>query len=1319
MQLAESRRRKWADAKGPGRATRATKEISKSPKSLREYEERAEMAWLESIVTDDGVASASLHVKLGTFARLDVAPFLLLYALLVGVMVQNEVLWNLAEAAGLTNEDDAQKAAVGRSEWELIAWSGAIAAAVISHVMTLLSGVWSVKLRCSLRYRAARDLHEAEAVCIIPVEHRGMPAICELHKDAADDVRENETSAKSKDKTTRAPKTRAQRQRERMEKEEEEEQMRKSQLVSLRSSECWFEFQRKRFELVGSIVDTQTSNLCKFKPLDFPDNLMISSYLNWPGYTEVGDRLAAVRKWSRNEFDIPMPPLRDLFFENATSPFFLFQVLCVALWCLDEYWYYSVFTLAMLVIFELTVCKQRQQNLGMLRGMLHPPYPVWVYRSDHWVRSLSTDLVPGDMCSLVRPTNLYRPMPDGTRQVEDEENILVPCDMLLLRGSCVVNEAMLTGESVPKMKESVLSLAHAKSNLLERPLVVEGSEFSNHLVLGGTRVIQHKMEAIDPLDKEKPAGLIPSPPDGGCLAIVLRTGFYTSQGSLMRTILFSTEHVTVGDKDTFYFILVLLVFAVLASAYVLVEGLKNETQSRWKLFLHCIMIVTSVVPPELPMELSLAVNTSLSRLFRLAIFCTEPYRIPYAGRLNLCCFDKTGTLTSDAYFVKGIAHPSAVQNFSKDTQIAPTLTPAQESDGHAIFVIAGCHQLVRMADKVDGDPMEKAAVRAINWGMTRDSRMINRASSKAKGERVQIRILHHHPFSSTLKRMSAVIAVETLDALKRVKSSKIMVVCKGAPEKMVEFLEEEPAQYKESYQAFMLAGGRVLALACKTLPVTVSETSASLLSRDECESKLTFAGLLVLDCPLKEDTRDAVDQLRNAQHRIVIVTGDNALTACDVARQLELVGDNHEDVLELSPELEWVPIDPRASPPEESVRRFERGHTAAVLVQQEGKHLVVTGAALDAMEAEMGGPSSHGFARALRRLTPHVTVFARVSPRHKEIVLAAMTAAGCRALMCGDGTNDVGALKQADVGVSIINSPEHEDAVKRAREQVADRFTSKEMRKMSAADRIRMEIQAMEAEKQGSSVVQLGDASIASPFTSKSTSIMSTVHIVRQGRCTLVTTIQMYKILALNCLVSAYSMSALYLYGVKQGDTQATIAGLLIAGLFMFISWAEPLETLSRERPVASVFSASVMVSLLGQLVVHFASLFAVLHLTTPFVESGAEEMRPDADFKPNVINSAVFLVGLCMQCNVFGANYHGHPFMQSLWDNKVFHRILLATWSLSVLLTAEVIPGLGETFELVPLPDTNDYRAKLLAILLADTACSWAWEFMARSVLA
>ena len=115
-------------------------------------------------------------------------------------------------------------------------------------------------------------------------------------------------------------------------------------------------------------------------------------------------------------------------------------------------------------------------------------------------------------------------------------------------------------------------------------------EESRHVVLEGTVVLQRDILGVD--DKYLA-------PDKGCPALVLRTGFGTTSGSLMRKILLVTDRVTVDNAEVYAFMLILIVVACIASGYVLSVGLEDEKRSRWKLFLHCIMIITSVVPPEL------------------------------------------------------------------------------------------------------------------------------------------------------------------------------------------------------------------------------------------------------------------------------------------------------------------------------------------------------------------------------------------------------------------------------------------------------------------------------------------------------------------------------------------------------------------------------------------------------------------------------------------------------------------------------------------------------------------------------------------------
>ena len=91
------------------------------------------------------------------------------------------------------------------------------------------------------------------------------------------------------------------------------------------------------------------------------------------------------------------------------------------------------------------------------------------------------------------------------------------------------------------------------------------------------------------------------------------------------------EKVKGHEQETALLLLLMFFFAMTSSSYMLYHRLRDKNCSQYELLLHCILIVTSVIPPELPMQMALAVNNSLMTLMKLQIFCTEPYLVSIAG----------------------------------------------------------------------------------------------------------------------------------------------------------------------------------------------------------------------------------------------------------------------------------------------------------------------------------------------------------------------------------------------------------------------------------------------------------------------------------------------------------------------------------------------------------------------------------------------------------------------------------------------------------------------------------------------------------------
>mgnify|MGYP000887756454 CR=1 FL=1 len=263
------------------------------------------------------------------------------------------------------------------------------------------------------------------------------------------------------------------------------------------------------------------------------------------------------------------------------------------------------------------------------------------------------------------------------------------------------------------------------------------------------------------------------PPSPGCLALVLRTGYDTSKGKLIRTVISNTENLNIRQKDGLVVILFLLVCSIITSIYVLNVGMEDEERNKNKLFLRCILIITTVVPPELPMILTLAVNNSILYLQKKKIYVTEPQRLPEGGKVSIIAFDKTGTLTSDKFTFEGI-----VDNLKE----FETLKGIDGASKASQAVLAGCQTLISVEGKLTGDPIELLFFESSNWEYSSH----NKEAYRKRGGIERVEIKHVFPFRSDMKRMSTkAIHIDE-------QGRQLMLFTKGAPEVIEKLLKEVP-----------------------------------------------------------------------------------------------------------------------------------------------------------------------------------------------------------------------------------------------------------------------------------------------------------------------------------------------------------------------------------------------------------------------------------------------------------------------------------------------------------------------------------------------
>ncbi|TKS80093.1 putative cation-transporting ATPase 13A3 [Collichthys lucidus] len=694
--------------------------------------------------------------------------------------------------------------------------------------------------------------------------------------------------------------------------------------------------------------------------------------------------------------------------------------------------------------------------------------------------AMSTELVPGDV--IVIPAN----------------GMIMPCDAALIHGTCIVNESMLTGESVPVTKTSLPSSGE------EAAMSYDMEEHKRHTLFCGTQVIQTRFYAGELVK-----------------AVVIRTGFSTEKGQLVRSILYPKPTDFKLYRDAYLFLLCLVGVAGIGFIYTIVLSIMNKVPAK-TIIIESLDIVTITVPPALPAAMTAGIVYAQRRLKRVGIFCISPQRINMCGQLNLVCFDKTGTLTEDGLDLWGIQRAEG-GSFSP-----PESDAAKESlvDSPFVACMATCHSLTKIEGELSGDPLDLKMFSGTGWILeepTEEETALhnpimptvvrppkhavpeaNQNNPLTQNMSCEIGIVRQFPFSSALQRMSVVV--------RKLGEKHMDAYLKGAPEVVASLCKQHtvPQSFTETLETYTRQGFRVIALAHRQLESKLSWHKVQNLSRDLIETNMEFLGLIIMQNKIKEETAGVLCELRQANIRTLMVTGDNMLTAISVARDCGMVR-AHERVIiaDAVPPKDFHPASITWRYTENPVQAIKDNQTVEINLEEEEEeekeaydkqvtqqeqsyHFAVNGKTFAII--------TEHFPQLIQKLVLRATVFARMAPDQKTQLVEILQSIDYTVGMCGDGANDCGALKRAHSGISLSEL----------------------------------------------------EASVASPFTSSTSNISCVPNLIREGRAALITSFCVFKFMALYSIIQYLSVTLLYSILSNLGDFQFLFIDIAIILIIAF-----------------------------------------------------------------------------------------------------------------------------------------------------------------------
>lgn len=465
---------------------------------------------------------------------------------------------------------------------------------------------------------------------------------------------------------------------------------------------------------------------------------------------------------------------------------------------------------------------------------------------------------------------------------------------------------------------------------------------------------------------------------GRAKAVVNATGMRTEMGKIANMLQDIEEEETPLQKRLEhlgrFIVYGCLVICAIVSAVGVLRG-----EAVFTMLLSGISLAVAAVPEGLPAVVTIALAIGVRKMLKRNALIRKLPAVETLGCASVICSDKTGTLTENRMTVRKIytgdrlvelrseSKKDKVEFISGGRRIEPLKNEALKM---TLEISAVCNN----AKFEDEGSSDKSAVEKVI------SIFKKQGESNIIGDPTECALLaaadnagvtwdyldrnftrvDEIPFDSDRKCMSIICNKNR---------GQNFVYTKGAPDVIIEkctkvMTSKGIINITPSLKSEILRFNDSLAQeALRVIGIAYKETSSRSFNKNEAEDNLVFVGLVGMIDPPRREALDAVRKCKMAGIKPVMITGDHKITAAAIARELEIC---------------------------------------------DGTEKVLTGAELDKMSE-----------RELLKAAPSVSVYARVSPKHKLTIVRTLKKLGHIVAMTGDGVNDAPAIKEADIGVSM------------------------------------------------------------------------------------------------------------------------------------------------------------------------------------------------------------------------------------------------------------------------------------------------------------